>query len=311
MTGQRRTSDVTQYKSFNGSKFHYPNPPLDRDIPKACGCDQSAQFVGIRQSKWGAHDCGSRRTDISLQYLGKCLKSRTFLNAAPHHHCEPAFCSQNPAHFAYSSRPVSEERETELAIGNIERAIRKRQPVGTGLPPLHRSGVIFGLEGTRDIQHAGIEVYASDHTASSNPRRCDARHNSCAASDVDYAVIRFGVSKFQQDWSPWPKNSRDQFLFVHLGRATGDLPLSLLTHLMIAKGRWFLPNISQRNDVGYGVNRDVRSVDWPLPRLIRLTDILQDVRHVSNGRVEDGRGSLGHSATLRFPSPLIEPDVPD
>ena len=28
-----------------------------------------------------------------------------------------------------------------------------------------------------------------------------------------------------------------------------------------------------------------------------------------SGRVEDGRGSLGHSATLRFPSPLIEPDV--
>jgi hypothetical protein len=29
----------------------------------------------------------------------------------------------------------------------------------------------------------------------------------------------------------------------------------------------------------------------------------------SYGRVEDGRGSLGHAATLRFPSPLIEPDV--
>jgi hypothetical protein len=28
------------------------------------------------------------------------------------------------------------------------------------------------------------------------------------------------------------------------------------------------------------------------------------------GRVEDGRGSLGHAATPRFPSPLIEPDVP-
>jgi len=28
------------------------------------------------------------------------------------------------------------------------------------------------------------------------------------------------------------------------------------------------------------------------------------------GRVEDERGSLGHAATLRFPSPLIEPDVP-
>ena len=28
------------------------------------------------------------------------------------------------------------------------------------------------------------------------------------------------------------------------------------------------------------------------------------------GRVEDGRGNLGHAATLRFPSSLIEPDVP-
>jgi hypothetical protein len=31
--------------------------------------------------------------------------------------------------------------------------------------------------------------------------------------------------------------------------------------------------------------------------------------HLRFGGVEDGRGSLGHAATLRFPSPLIEPDV--
>ena len=30
----------------------------------------------------------------------------------------------------------------------------------------------------------------------------------------------------------------------------------------------------------------------------------------TDGRVEDGRGNLGHSATPRFPSPLIKPDVP-
>ncbi len=41
------------------------------------------------------------------------------------------------------------------------------------------------------------------------------------------------------------------------------------------------------------------------------TDIGQRGRQVRLGRVEDGRGSLGHSATLRFPPPLIEPDVPD
>jgi hypothetical protein len=28
------------------------------------------------------------------------------------------------------------------------------------------------------------------------------------------------------------------------------------------------------------------------------------------GRVEEGRGCLGRAATLRFPSPLIKPDVP-
>jgi hypothetical protein len=32
--------------------------------------------------------------------------------------------------------------------------------------------------------------------------------------------------------------------------------------------------------------------------------------YVARGRVEDGRGRLGHVATRRFPSPLIEPDVP-
>src|SRR5713101_513529 len=43
---------------------------------------------------------------------------------------------------------------------------------------------------------------------------------------------------------------------------------------------------------------------------VRITDSTQTSCHVRFGRVEDGRGSLGHSATLRFPSPLIEPDVP-
>src|SRR3954468_7665594 len=30
---------------------------------------------------------------------------------------------------------------------------------------------------------------------------------------------------------------------------------------------------------------------------------------VDGGRVEDGRGGLGHVATPRFPSPLVKPDV--
>jgi len=41
----------------------------------------------------------------------------------------------------------------------------------------------------------------------------------------------------------------------------------------------------------------------------QLAGISRDVWYVLSGRVEDGRGNLGHAATLRFPSPLIEPDV--
>jgi hypothetical protein len=44
-----------------------------------------------------------------------------------------------------------------------------------------------------------------------------------------------------------------------------------------------------------------------------LPPVATDMRTPADGgkgRVEDGRGRLGHVATLRFPSPLIEPDVP-
>ena len=47
-----------------------------------------------------------------------------------------------------------------------------------------------------------------------------------------------------------------------------------------------------------------------MPGLPLKADIKRTSLEVRFGRVEDGRGSLGHSATLRFPSPLIEPDVP-
>jgi hypothetical protein len=51
--------------------------------------------------------------------------------------------------------------------------------------------------------------------------------------------------------------------------------------------------------------------DYYLQTITRIRALAQYNRHFAFGRVEDGRGSLGRSATLRFPSPLIEPDVPD
>jgi hypothetical protein len=37
----------------------------------------------------------------------------------------------------------------------------------------------------------------------------------------------------------------------------------------------------------------------------RIADFTRTSHGFSLGRVEDGRGNLGHSATPRFPSPLI------
>ena len=57
------------------------------------------------------------------------------------------------------------------------------------------------------------------------------------------------------------------------------------------------------------------SSDRPAPDALGMSASLRsrpNLRTAANrrgGRVEDGRGSWGHAATLRFPSPLIEPDV--
>ena len=54
-----------------------------------------------------------------------------------------------------------------------------------------------------------------------------------------------------------------------------------------------------------------------LPKVVRgqkgihmVTRAAQGAKSSANGRVEERRGSLGHSAAPRLPSPLIKPDVP-
>jgi hypothetical protein len=60
---------------------------------------------------------------------------------------------------------------------------------------------------------------------------------------------------------------------------------------------------------GMGLGTGFRGrTEWP--QLPQKPDPLPGDRRFRPGRVEDGRGSLGHAATLRFPSPLIKPNVP-
>jgi hypothetical protein len=57
-----------------------------------------------------------------------------------------------------------------------------------------------------------------------------------------------------------------------------------------------------------GHSRRCRAV-WHRSALPPIATIARTSPNGRFGRVEDGRGSLSHAATLRFPSPLIEPDV--
>lgn len=57
---------------------------------------------------------------------------------------------------------------------------------------------------------------------------------------IDYAFAQLRPSEVYQDGGPWPKHSRDQLPFVHFGRTTSDLPLTLLLHQMMPKGRSLL-----------------------------------------------------------------------
>src|SRR3954468_19980654 len=78
------------------------------------------------------------------------------------------------------------------------------------------------------------------------------------------------------------------------------------------------PIRSQTNRKFYGpVRLLLKNVVYRAPAPLMPTTPLQDNRNsgfqitasCAHRRVEDGRGGLGHAATLRFPSPLIKPDV--
>ncbi|MGY3410370.1 hypothetical protein ACVWZV_006483 [Bradyrhizobium sp. GM5.1] len=127
-----------------------------------------------------------------------------------------------------------------MAVRNIKRAVSGRQFVCTGLLPLNRGSVIGHPERSCHVQHARIEIDARHDPGRAHLHRRKARHYSSAASNIDYAFAQLRPSEVYQDGGPWPKHSRDQLPFVHFGRTTSDLPLTLLLHQMMPKGRSLL-----------------------------------------------------------------------
>src|SRR5207249_6444214 len=81
-------------------------------------------------------------------------------------------------------------------------------------------------------------------------------HNSGTAGDIEYSIACAGVSQLYKYRSPRSKHSRDQLALIHLWRAAGDLPLSLLIHLMLFEAVATSPTrsrITRCSDVRYGV----------------------------------------------------------
>src|SRR3954468_7403552 len=75
--------------------------------------------------------------------------------------------------------------------------------------------------------------------------------------------------------------------------------------------------VSDESEILGSVSLLPENVVYRAPAPLMPTSPLQDNRNsgfqitasCAHRRVEDGRGGLGHAATLRFPSPLIKPDV--
>src|SRR3954464_5695587 len=64
-------------------------------------------------------------------------------------------------------------------------------------------------------------------------------------------------------------------------------------------------NASALHSVGIGASSNRRKVVAP-----QQLSLIRSLGALIISRVEERRGSLGHAATPRFPSPLIKPDVP-
>jgi len=110
-------------------------------------------------------------------------------------------------HFPKRGRPIGEKLEAQLAIGDIERAIGKWQLVSTGFVPLYAGASAICRNRSGDVQHAGIEIDSGYRAARPDPSCRDACHNPSAASYIDDALARAGMSKLHHDGSPWPKDS--------------------------------------------------------------------------------------------------------
>src|SRR3954454_7468275 len=66
---------------------------------------------------------------------------------------------------------------------------------------------------------------------------------------------------------------------------------------------------SRRLGPKYRLSKRVYSARTAQPLTAAYLFAPNSYRIAKLGRVEDGRGGLGHAATPRFPSPLVKPDV--
>jgi len=109
----------------------------------------------------------------------------------------------------------------------------------------------------------------------------------------------------------WPDYPRDQAAMYRQLAEQADDPVVKNKLLELASVCEEVANNIEDHLAGVRTGATVQfQLLSPMSAFARTADSSQAPRHVRFGRVEDGRGSLGHSATLRFPSPLIEPDVP-
>jgi hypothetical protein len=172
---------------------------------------------------FGTLDRASVRSEMPLQRVSKCLRSRIVRQRAEDTQHHPAARDEDATHLPQGPGAIRKELEPELAQDCVERGIREGHVQDAGLGPANGC-TRETRQGTGNREHRGVEIKPNDHTLGTDLFGSQARHDPGATGDVKHALIGLERSAADQIGCPDAGDRRDEIALIELGRVARQLP---------------------------------------------------------------------------------------
>jgi hypothetical protein len=112
-----------------------------------------------------------------------------FVIRPPRRDRQPAVRQQRPPHLSRRRSLVGKELQPLLAAHDVKLlTVAERQRTGIAIAPVDAR-----RHGARHGQHFGADINADDVSPAAKPLLCNARHNTCAAGNIEHAIAGFQV----------------------------------------------------------------------------------------------------------------------